>query len=133
MAEIIRQNNVTAEDEFPCHHCSRRTSKPMIFDNFNPQNDVSRAFRDDPSSLKYVMAVKTALNNTKKYDEFLKLLNVLRLRRNPSEYDEFLNRVKARVRKLFIGHTDFILGFNIFLPKEHKITLPLLQPQTIGG
>jgi hypothetical protein len=60
----------------------------MRFYNFNPQNDVSRAFRDDPSSLKYVMAVKTALNNTKKYDEFLKLLNVLRLRRNPSEYDE---------------------------------------------
>jgi paired amphipathic helix protein Sin3a len=39
--------------------------------------------------------------------------------------------VIARVKDLFRGHTDLILGFNTFLPKGYEITLPIEgeQPQ----
>lgn len=32
--------------------------------------------------------------------------------------------VIARVKELFKGHRDLILGFNTFLPKGYEITLP---------
>jgi len=32
--------------------------------------------------------------------------------------------VVAAVKELFKAHTDLILEFNTFLPKEHEITLP---------
>ena len=35
----------------------------------------------------------------------------------------------SRVKELFKGHKDLILGFNTFLPSEHKITLPLEDEQ----
>lgn len=41
------------------------------------------------------------------------------------DHDEFLNLFKERVKILFEGHTDLMLGFNILLPKEHQITLSL--------
>lgn len=34
------------------------------------------------------------------------------------------NGVIARVRELFKGYDDLLLGFNTFLPKGYKITLP---------
>ena len=33
--------------------------------------------------------------------------------------------VIARVKELFKGHHNLILGFNTFLPKDYEITLPL--------
>jgi paired amphipathic helix protein Sin3a len=33
--------------------------------------------------------------------------------------------VIARVKELFRGYRDLILGFNTFLPKGYEITLPL--------
>lgn len=33
--------------------------------------------------------------------------------------------VIVRVKELFKGHRDLILGFNTFLPKGYEITLPL--------
>ena len=33
--------------------------------------------------------------------------------------------VIARVKELFKGHRNLILGFNTFLPKDYEITLPL--------
>ena len=33
--------------------------------------------------------------------------------------------VIARVKELFKGHRNLILGFNTFLPKGYEITLPL--------
>jgi len=35
----------------------------------------------------------------------------------------------ARVKELFKGHKDLILGFNTFLPTEYKIRLPLKVEQ----
>ena len=37
--------------------------------------------------------------------------------------------VIARVKDLFKGHRDLILGFNTFLPKGYEITLPLEDEQ----
>lgn len=37
--------------------------------------------------------------------------------------------VIARVKELFEGHRDLILGFNTFLPKGYEITLPLGDEQ----
>lgn len=37
--------------------------------------------------------------------------------------------VIARVKELFKGHRDLILGFNTFLPKGYEITLPLDDEQ----
>ena len=37
--------------------------------------------------------------------------------------------VIARVKDLFKGHRDLILGFNTFLPKGYEITLPLDDDQ----
>lgn len=34
------------------------------------------------------------------------------------------NGVIARVKDLFKGYDDLLLGFNTFLPKGYKITLP---------
>ena len=36
----------------------------------------------------------------------------------------------ARVKDLFKGHRDLILGFNTFLPKGYEITLPLEEEAT---
>lgn len=37
--------------------------------------------------------------------------------------------VIARVKELFKGHRDLILGFNTFLPKGYEIILPEDPPQ----
>lgn len=37
--------------------------------------------------------------------------------------------VIARVKDLFRGHRDLILGFNTFLPKGYEITLPIEDDQ----
>ena len=37
--------------------------------------------------------------------------------------------VIARVKELFKGHTNLILGFNTFLPKGYEITLEEVEPK----
>lgn len=37
--------------------------------------------------------------------------------------------VMERVKELFKGHKDLILGFNTFLPKGYAITLPLEEDE----
>jgi len=85
--------------------------------------------------LAYLKAVKVEFqHNTRKYNEFLKLIKdypVRIIRISPERHDEYLNLVKARVKKLLKEHTSLILGFNIFLPKRNHFTLPY-QPETTG-
>ncbi|OMP06195.1 Paired amphipathic helix [Corchorus capsularis] len=41
------------------------------------------------------------------------------------KYDDFLEIMRDfRVKELFKGYPDLILGFNTFVPKEYEITLP---------
>ena len=91
------------------------------FNIFLPNNEPYRV-HDDLSM--YLKKVNVAFQYDRiKNDQF----NELRyeLISHKYDHDEFLNLVKERVKILFEGHADLMLGFNILLPKEHQITLSL--------
>ncbi|KAL5078447.1 hypothetical protein RYX36_017431 [Vicia faba] len=57
--------------------------------------------------------------NKKKYDEFLEILKYFKAQRIDTSV------VVERVKELFKRHTNLILEFNAFLPKNYRITRPL--------
>ncbi|KAI3947902.1 hypothetical protein MKX01_034567 [Papaver californicum] len=63
------------------------------------------------------------LDRRDKYDEFLEVMKDLKAQR--IDTTGFI----ARVKDLFKGHINLILGFNTFLPKGYEITLPLEDEQ----
>ncbi|XP_021731191.1 paired amphipathic helix protein Sin3-like 4 [Chenopodium quinoa] len=70
-------------------------------------------------ALAYLKAVKEMFQEKKeKYDEFLEVMKDFKAQRIDT------TGVIARVKDLFKGHRDLILGFNTFLPKGYEITLP---------
>jgi histone deacetylase complex regulatory component SIN3 len=44
-----------------------------------------------------------------------------------------VHEVKDKVVNLFYGHDDVLLGFNMFLPEEHKIIIPVHNPASPLG
>ncbi|XP_004517035.1 paired amphipathic helix protein Sin3-like 4 isoform X2 [Cicer arietinum] len=71
-------------------------------------------------ALAYLKAVKDIFQDKKdKYDDFLEVMKDFKAQRIDTA------GVIARVKELFEGHRDLILGFNTFLPKGYEITLPL--------
>ncbi|XP_061973574.1 paired amphipathic helix protein Sin3-like 4 [Populus nigra] len=75
-------------------------------------------------ALAYLKAVKDIFqDNREKYDEFLEVMKDFKAQRIDTA------GVIARVKELFKGHRDLILGFNTFLPKGYEITLPLEDEQ----
>jgi len=88
-------------------------------------NDKSRRL-EIKAVLSFLKKVKDTFpgKNRKKYAEFLKLMNDFKARRIDT------SGVEERVKDLFKGHTDLILGFNIFLPKTYRNTL---RPQLDTG
>ncbi|KAK9064528.1 hypothetical protein SSX86_015910 [Deinandra increscens subsp. villosa] len=69
--------------------------------------------------LTYLQKVKDIFQDKKeKYDEFLKLMKDFKSQR----YDT--TGVIARLKELFDGHQELLLGFNLFLPNGYKIALP---------
>jgi len=52
-----------------------------------------------------------------KHNELLKVLKDIKDQRI------YTRGAAARVKELLKGHTNLILGFNTFLPKEHQIKL----------
>ncbi|KAJ7943566.1 Paired amphipathic helix protein Sin3-like [Quillaja saponaria] len=71
-------------------------------------------------ALSYLKAVKDIFqDNREKYDDFLEVMKDFKALRIDT------SGVIARVKELFKGHRDLILGFNTFLPKGYEITLPL--------
>lgn len=71
-------------------------------------------------AIAYVNAVRDVFQDKKEnFDEFLKLVSDFAAKRID------VRGVKARVNQLFKGHKDLILGFNIFMPTEYEISLPL--------
>ncbi|XP_043704298.1 paired amphipathic helix protein Sin3-like 4 isoform X2 [Telopea speciosissima] len=71
-------------------------------------------------ALAYLKSVKDIFqDNREKYDEFLEVMKDFKAQRIDT------TGVIARVKELFKGHRDLILGFNTFLPKGYEITLPL--------
>ncbi|KAK9750900.1 hypothetical protein RND81_02G228900 [Saponaria officinalis] len=78
-------------------------------------------------ALAYLKAVKEMFSDKKeKYDEFLEVMKDFKAQR----YDT--SGVIARVKELFKGHRDLILGFNTFLPKGFEITLPPEDEQPLA-
>jgi histone deacetylase complex regulatory component SIN3 len=71
-------------------------------------------------ALAYVKAVElTFQRDRKKYDEFLKIVLDLNLRKGGKR------KIATRVKSLFEGNSDLIFGFNtLLLPEEYQITLP---------
>ncbi|CAF1725419.1 unnamed protein product [Brassica napus] len=70
-------------------------------------------------ALSYLKAVKDIFQDKKdKYDTFLEVMKDFKAQRVDT------SGVIARVRVLFKGYDDLLLGFNTFLPKGYKITLP---------
>ncbi|GAV75319.1 PAH domain-containing protein/Sin3_corepress domain-containing protein [Cephalotus follicularis] len=70
-------------------------------------------------ALAYLKAVKDIFQDKKeKYDDFLEVMKDFKAQRIDTA------GVIARVKDLFKGHRDLILGFNTFLPKGYEITLP---------
>ncbi|XP_058115500.1 paired amphipathic helix protein Sin3-like 4 isoform X2 [Magnolia sinica] len=69
-------------------------------------------------ALVYLKAVKEIFQDKReKYDEFLEVMKDFKAQRIDT------TGVISRVKELFKGHRDLILGFNTFLPKGYEITL----------
>ncbi|XP_014501052.1 paired amphipathic helix protein Sin3-like 4 isoform X3 [Vigna radiata var. radiata] len=70
-------------------------------------------------ALAYLKAVKDIFQDKRdKYDDFLEVMKDFKAQRIDTA------GVIGRVKELFKGHRDLILGFNTFLPKGYEITLP---------
>ncbi|KAL1218756.1 Paired amphipathic helix protein Sin3-like 5 [Cardamine amara subsp. amara] len=70
-------------------------------------------------ALTYLKSVKDMFQDEKeKYDTFLQVMKDFKAQKVDT------TGVIARVKELFKGHNDLLLGFNTFLPKGYKITLP---------
>ncbi|KAK8913605.1 Paired amphipathic helix protein Sin3-like 4 [Platanthera zijinensis] len=70
-------------------------------------------------ALAYLKAVKDIFqDNREKYNEFLEVMKDFKSQRIDT------SGVIMRVKELFKGHRDLILGFNTFLPKGYEIKLP---------
>ncbi|KAJ7953703.1 Paired amphipathic helix protein Sin3-like [Quillaja saponaria] len=77
-------------------------------------------------ALSYLKAVKDIFqDNREKYEDFLEVMKDFKAQRIDT------SGVIARVKELFKGHRDLILGFNTFLPKGFEITLPLEEEQPL--
>ncbi|KAK7386927.1 hypothetical protein VNO78_27303 [Psophocarpus tetragonolobus] len=61
-------------------------------------------------ALAYLMIVKETLEETEKID---------------------IESVITIVKELFKGHRDLLMGFNVFLPKKHEITLAMKDEQPL--
>ncbi|XP_029125986.1 paired amphipathic helix protein Sin3-like 4 isoform X2 [Cajanus cajan] len=71
-------------------------------------------------ALAYLKAVKYMFQDKgEKYDDFLEVMKDFKFQRID------ITGVTTRVKELFKGKKDLILGFNTFLPKGHEITLSL--------
>ncbi|XXG59224.1 hypothetical protein AAC387_Pa04g1344 [Persea americana] len=74
-------------------------------------------------ALDYLKAVKEMFQDKReKYDEFLAVMKDFKAQRIDT------TGVISRVKELFKGHRDLILGFNTFLPRGYEITLPDDEP-----
>ncbi|GAB2280380.1 hypothetical protein Dimus_015015, partial [Dionaea muscipula] len=77
-------------------------------------------------ALHYLRAVKEKFSDNKgKYDEFLEVMKDFKALKIDTK------GVIERVKQLFKGHTNLILGFNTFLPQGYAITLPPENDQVV--
>ncbi|KAL8150199.1 hypothetical protein V2J09_020007 [Rumex salicifolius] len=99
--------------------CRGETSVQPHMANGGTSSSSSAQKLTTNDALAYLKEVKEMLNGKKeKYDEFLEVMKDFKAQRIDT------TGVIARVKELFKGHRNLILGFNTFLPKGYEITLP---------
>ncbi|KAH9609157.1 hypothetical protein KSS87_002383 [Heliosperma pusillum] len=97
----------------------------MVGSGGSTQGGMQRLTTND--ALAYLKAVKEMFSDKKeKYDEFLEVMKDFKAQRIDT------TGVIARVKDLFKGHRNLILGFNTFLPKGFEITLPPEEEQPLA-
>ncbi|KAL2519477.1 Paired amphipathic helix protein Sin3-like 4 [Abeliophyllum distichum] len=106
-------------------HESSQLKRPDISSCAEPSgqgqmSSVSSAQRlTTNDALTYLKAVKDIFKDKRdKYDDFLEVMKDFKSQRIDTA------GVIVRVKELFKGHRDLILGFNTFLPKGYEITFP---------
>ncbi|KAH1239232.1 Paired amphipathic helix protein Sin3-like 3 [Glycine max] len=110
-------------------YMSSQLKRPMVSSRGEPSGQpqmtsggAQKLTTDD--ALAYLKAVKDMFQDKReKYDDFLEVMKDFKAQRIDT------SGVIARVKELFKGHKDLILGFNTFLPKGYEITLPLEDEQ----
>ncbi|WJX87923.1 hypothetical protein P8452_70061 [Trifolium repens] len=102
---------------------SSQLKRPVLYSRGEPSGQpqvmsgVQKLTTND--ALSYLKAVREMFQDDKeKYDEFLEVMKDFKAQRIDTA------GVIERVKELFKGHKDLILGFNTFLPKGYAITLP---------
>ena len=90
-------------------------------------DDTKRERLTTNDALSYLREVKTRFqNNRKVYDSFLEIMKQFKAQTIDT------SGVIKKVKSLFYGHQELILGFNTFLPKGYEIKvedLPSWPPQ----
>ncbi|KAL0662255.1 hypothetical protein Bca4012_099092 [Brassica carinata] len=110
---------VSSQSEFPLRFY-KDNKQDVVF-----SNGQSPTIRD---ALHYVSAVRNTFHyDIGKYETFLEVMNDFKAQRDDH------NGVIKRIKVLFNGHNDLILGFNTFLPNEYTITLPLEEEKPKSG
>lgn len=134
--------------DFKAERIDRRVVKLKVYELFKGHQDLMLRFNtfmptqyeiklplDDDEQQGRQLETKDALaflkkvrdvfqgTNREKYDELLNILKDFNAQRIDA------SGVAERVTELFQGHTNLILGFNVFLPKKYQIT-PKLQLDT---
>ncbi|WJX36408.1 hypothetical protein P8452_24288 [Trifolium repens] len=84
-------------------------------DHDNDEQQGRRSETED--ALAFLKKVKDAFQGREKYDEFIEILKDSKAGRIDRSV------VVERVKKMFEGHTNLILGFNAFLPNTLQIQL----------
>ncbi|KAL7610919.1 hypothetical protein Lser_V15G11480 [Lactuca serriola] len=103
-------------------YSSPQFKRPLISEQSKHKGSTHKLTTND--ALTYLEKVKDIFQNEKeKYEEFLKVMKDFKTQRIDT------TGVIARVKELFKGHQDLLLGFNPFLPKGFQITLPLDDEQ----
>ncbi|CAN8244921.1 unnamed protein product [Cochlearia groenlandica] len=78
-------------------------------------------------ALGYLKAVKDMFEDKNgMYETFLEIMKEFKAQRVDT------NGVIARVKDLFKGYDDLLLGFNTFLPRGYRITIPEKKPVAYG-
>ncbi|XP_031480166.1 paired amphipathic helix protein Sin3-like 4 isoform X2 [Nymphaea colorata] len=106
------------EEGYMAAHLKRPILPPRGEPSGQPQNSGGGQKLTTGDALAYLKAVREMFHDKKeKYDEFLEVMKEFKAQRIDT------TGVIMRVKELFKGHKDLILGFNTFLPKGYEITL----------
>ncbi|CAN6477714.1 unnamed protein product [Victoria cruziana] len=108
------------EESYMSSHLKRAGPPSRGESSGQPQNSGGGQKLTTGDALAYLKAVREMFHDKKeKYDEFLEVMKEFKAQRIDT------TGVIARVKELFKGHRNLILGFNTFLPKGYEITLPM--------